>query len=92
MGTAADAHAGRTETSLVLALAPSVVRAERVEAGATAPLATLMPELRRAGVAAVSANGILGDPTGATAAEGATLLAALAADLAAAVDRWLASA
>jgi creatinine amidohydrolase len=36
----------------------------------------------------VSPNGVLGDPTGATAAEGAVVLAALTADLVAAVDRW----
>jgi creatinine amidohydrolase len=92
MGPWADAHAGRTETALLLALAPTMVRAERAEVGATAPLATLMPELQRAGVAAVSANGVLGDPTGATAAEGLDVLNALVADLLAAVDRWLAPA
>jgi creatinine amidohydrolase len=92
LGANADAHAGRTETSLLLALAPTMVRAERAETGAIAPLATLMPELQRVGVAAVSANGVLGDPTGATAAEGLGLLAALTADLLAAIDRWLAPA
>jgi mycofactocin precursor peptide peptidase len=91
VGADSDAHAGRTETSLLLALAPAMVRTERAEAGAIAPLATLMPELRRAGVGAVSPNGVLGDPTGATAGEGAALLTALAADLVAAVDRWRAA-
>ena len=38
-----DAHAGRTETSLVLALAPSSCGRDRAEAGATAPLAELAP-------------------------------------------------
>ena len=81
-----DAHAGRTETSLLLALDPSAVRLDRAEAGATAPLPELMPALRAGGVAAVSPNGVLGDPAGATAAEGEALLAALVADLERAVD------
>jgi creatinine amidohydrolase len=88
MGDDADAHAGRTETSMLLALAPSTVQLERAEAGATAPLSTLLPELRAAGVRAVSANGVLGDPTGAAAAEGRTLLGALTDDLVDALDRW----
>jgi len=69
-----DAHAGRTETSLMLALAPDTVRLDRGEPGSTAPLADTIDDLRTGGVAAVSANGILGDPTGATAAEGDALL------------------
>ena len=83
-----DAHAGRIETSLLLALRPAAVRLEAAVAGDRRPLRDLMPELRTGGVAAVSANGVLGDPTGASAAEGADLLAQLAADLAAAVERW----
>jgi mycofactocin precursor peptide peptidase len=49
-----------------------------------------MPELRRRGVRAVSPTGVLGDPAGASAAEGAALLGRLAADLLAAVDAWAA--
>ena len=47
-----------------------------------------MPALRAGGVRAVSRNGVLGDPAGATAAEGSRLLDRLAADLAAAVAAW----
>jgi creatinine amidohydrolase len=83
-----DAHAGRDETSLELALVPGRVRPGRAEAGNTRPLAELMPELRRSGVRAVSPNGVLGDPAGASAAEGAALLGRLLADLQAAVDAW----
>ncbi|HET9772647.1 MAG TPA: mycofactocin biosynthesis peptidyl-dipeptidase MftE [Acidimicrobiia bacterium] len=83
-----DAHAGRTETSLLLALAPESVRLAAAEPGDRRPLGSVMGELRRGGVAAVSANGVLGDPTGATAEEGERLVADLAADLVAAVDRW----
>ncbi|HET6548458.1 MAG TPA: mycofactocin biosynthesis peptidyl-dipeptidase MftE, partial [Solirubrobacter sp.] len=82
-----DAHAGRVETSLLLALAPELVGAAR-EAGNTAPLAELMPHLRAGGVRAVSANGVLGDPAGASADEGHALLAAAAADLRAFVEAW----
>jgi creatinine amidohydrolase len=81
-----DAHAGRTETSILLALDPAVVHLERAEAGATEPLRDLLGELRRGGVAAVAPNGVLGDPTGASAAEGTALLDGLVADLVAAVD------
>ena len=70
----ADSHAGRTETSIMLHLDPGAVRLDRAEAGDTHPLATILPELRRAGVAGVSPNGVLGDPTGASADEGAALL------------------
>lgn len=84
-----DAHAGRTETSLLLAVDPAAVRLEAVAAGDTRPLADLLPELRAGGVAAVSANGVLGDPAGASAGEGAALLDELSDQLAAAVaSRW----
>ena len=80
-----DAHAGRTETSLLLYLDPSVVRVELAQAGATEPLAQLLPVMRAGGVRAVSSNGVLGDPNGASAEEGADLFATLVADLVARV-------
>ena len=80
-----DAHAGRTETSLLLHLDPSVVRVELAQAGATEPLAQLLPAMRAGGVRAVSSNGVLGDPHGASAEEGADLFATLVADLVARV-------
>jgi mycofactocin system creatininase family protein len=83
-----DAHAGRTETSLLLHLDPAVVALDRAEAGATAPVGELMDVLRAGGTRAVSRNGVLGDPAGASAAEGAELLAVLGARLGAAVDTW----
>jgi mycofactocin system creatininase family protein len=85
-----DAHAGRTETSLMLAIDQSVVRADLAQAGCTEPIETLMPRLRAEGVRPISSNGVLGDPSGASAAEGRALLEAMTADLAAAVaGRWL---
>lgn len=82
-----DAHAGRTETSLLLALAPESVRHNELVAGRTEPLAELLPALRREGVRAVSASGVLGDPRGASADEGRALLAAMTEDLVALVAR-----
>jgi mycofactocin precursor peptide peptidase len=83
-----DAHAGRTETSILLALAPALVRADRAAAGATAGLAELLPALRSGGVAAVSPNGVLGDPAGASVDEGEALLDEMSGALRAALTRW----
>lgn len=80
-----DAHAGRTETSLLLALCPDAVHLDRAEAGERRPLTVIMDRLRRDGVAAVSPNGVLGDPNGASAAEGRELLETLVSDLTRAV-------
>jgi len=87
-----EPHAGRTETAMELALHPEQVDLARAEAGDTRPLASVAGLLRSEGVRAVSANGVLGDPTGATATEGEALLHALTADLVAAFDRWTAAA
>jgi mycofactocin precursor peptide peptidase len=83
-----DAHAGRIETSLMLALRGDAVALADAARGNVRPIAELMPTLRRDGVAAVSSNGVLGDPAGATADEGSALLEALVADLADAVQSW----
>jgi creatinine amidohydrolase len=72
----------------MLALAPERVRLELAAAGATAPLIELIPALRAGGVRAVSANGVLGDPAGASAAEGEALLADATARLVAVIDEW----
>jgi creatinine amidohydrolase len=73
-----DAHAGRTETSVMLHLAPASVALDLAAPGNVAPIDELMPALRRRGVRELAPNGVLGDPTGASAAEGARLLAAMA--------------
>ncbi len=83
-----DAHAGRTETSLQLALAPGRVRLDRAEPGDQRPIGELLPLLRESSVRAVSANGVLGDPAGASAAEGTVLLRELLDDLQRAVRAW----
>jgi mycofactocin precursor peptide peptidase len=76
-----DAHAGRVETSLMLAIAPERVWLDLAAAGNAAPLAELLPRLRVRGVRASAANGVLGDPAGASAEEGEALLAAALAEL-----------
>jgi mycofactocin system creatininase family protein len=83
-----DAHAGESETSMMLALAPNLVRMSRAEAGRPEPIVDLIEELRANGVRAVSPNGILGDPRSATANHGKALLTRLIIDLVAAVDEW----
>jgi len=119
-----DAHAGRTETSLMLALeAPTergrpnvrpsergrplarlpdlrttasgaaderttAVRGELAEAGNVAPFSELIDDLRSGGVRAVSPNGVLGDPAGASAEEGRELFTAAAAELCATIAEW----
>ena len=81
-----DAHAGRSETSVMLALDPDAVRLAEAGRGDVRPLPEIMPMLRQQGVRAVSANGVLGDPAGACAAEGERLLTRLAAGLDDALD------
>jgi mycofactocin system creatininase family protein len=83
-----EPHAGRPETSMALALDPARVHMQHAAAGDTRPPAQTWGLLRSEGVRAVSASGVLGDPRGAHAAEGAHLLDALAADLARAVASW----
>jgi creatinine amidohydrolase len=83
-----DAHAGRTETSLMLHVEPAVPAGRRAQAGVTTPLAELLPRLRAEGVRAVSPTGVLGDPAGASAAEGGALLDGLVTRLLEAVGAW----
>jgi len=71
----ADAHAGHTETSLLLHISPTDVLTDRWLPGNRTPLPELLGSMRRGGVAAVSRVGVLGDPTTATAAEGKRILA-----------------
>ncbi len=83
-----DAHAGHTETSILLALDPDMVHTDRLEPGNTEPLAALLPTLTRGGLAAASPNGVLGDPSDATAREGEQLLAHMVESLRDRLARW----
>ncbi|GAA0658034.1 mycofactocin biosynthesis peptidyl-dipeptidase MftE [Streptomyces thermocarboxydovorans] len=84
----ADAHAGRTETSLMLRLRPAAVRPERAVAGPTEPVRLLMDRLIAESVRGVSPSGVLGDPAGAGGAEGHGLLERMADRLADGVRAW----
>lgn len=84
----ADAHAGHTETSVLLHISPSAVRRDEWLPGNRAPLSELMPEMLRGGVAAVSSLGVLGDPTTATAADGRRIFAEMVDACAVRVTRW----
>ncbi len=84
-----DAHAGHTETSVLLHLSPETVCIDDLRAGNVAPLATLMPAMRRGGIAAVSEAGVLGDPTTATAASGARLFTEVVDGCVARIKRWV---
>jgi mycofactocin system creatininase family protein len=83
-----DAHAGRAETSLMLHVEPEWVARERAVPGVVTPIGELLLRLRADGVRSVSPTGVLGDPTGASAGEGAALLAALVDRLVAAARTW----
>lgn len=88
-----DHHAGLIETSIVMHLRPDLVL--DLPAGhpviVDRPLEELIPVLRRDGVSGVSADGVLGDPRGASAELGSALLDAFADDLVRAVECWSAA-
>ncbi len=86
-----DAHAGVTETALLLHLDPGAVRLDLAKPGEPRPVGELMDRLRAGGVRSVSPNGVLGDPRGATAAEGRRLLDELIGGCAAALDALVAT-
>jgi len=82
-----DAHAGHSETSILLAIDPDCVRVSAMEPGVSEPMSELLETLQLEGVRAVSPNGVLGDPTTATAAHGNELFLTLVADLANTIDK-----
>jgi creatinine amidohydrolase len=83
-----DAHAGYTETSVLLAVRPQAVEPASAETGCTEPLDSILPVLRTRGVAAVSPNGVLGDPAGASADEGERILSRWSDLLVADLNGW----
>ena len=74
---------------MLLHLEPGAVRRDLARTGELRPLTELMTRLRTEGVRPVSPSGVLGDPAGATAAEGRRLLAQEAANCAALLDTLL---
>lgn len=83
-----DAHAGASETSVMLAISPTGVDVDRLARGDTRPVGELLPQLRQDGVRGVSPNGILGDATAASEEHGRTALRRAAAELIAFVAGW----
>lgn len=69
-----DMHAGRTETSVMLHIRPDDVDMSRARPGASGEAADLVEQMRKDGVRGVSANGVLGDPSAATAEHGAAVV------------------
>ena len=88
----ADMHAGLTETSVMLHLHPGLVHMDLAQPGNTATPEELMPAMRAGGLRAVSPGGVLGDPTGATAAHGRAVLAMWVGSLSRRIDSLLAGA
>lgn len=83
-GAPADLHAGRIETSLMLAIDPGLVRLELAVAGPDASI----DELRRRGLRDVTPSGVLGDPEGASGSEGERFISAFVDDLVHRIERW----
>ncbi|MET4433112.1 mycofactocin biosynthesis peptidyl-dipeptidase MftE [Mycolicibacterium sp. 624] len=83
-----DAHAGHTETSVLLHISPEDVWLDERVPGNSAPLSELLPRMRDGGVAAVSPVGVLGDPMTATADEGARLLAEMVDTAVRRIEAW----
>ncbi|MEX2356414.1 MAG: creatininase family protein, partial [Thermaerobacterales bacterium] len=78
-------HAGLAETSQMLAVRPDLVREHAYEPGHVGPYNR--EQMFKGGIKGVSANGILGDPTGGSTAEiGEALLDALSDRLTAVVQ------
>jgi mycofactocin system creatininase family protein len=83
-----DAHAGHTETSVLLHISPEDVWTDECAPGNAAPLAELIGRMRRGGIAAVSPVGVLGDPTTASAADGERLFAEMVDTSVRRIETW----
>ena len=63
-------HAGEWETSMMLSIHPELVRMEQAEAGYTGDLQEAVASMFSGGVASISPNGAIGDPTAASPGHG----------------------
>jgi len=63
-------HAGEGETSEMLFFYPQLVQMERAVPGYTGNMLEILPELMTCGLSALTRNGVLGDPTAASASRG----------------------
>ncbi len=69
-----DMHAGHTETSVMLYVDPDKVQIDRIERGTVGDASALVEQMRTSGVAGVSVNGVLGDPTTASSEHGVEVM------------------
>jgi mycofactocin system creatininase family protein len=83
-----DLHAGQAETSMMLRLRSTAVRAERAVSGPREPIELLLDRLIGESVRGVSESGVLGDPCGANTQHGEDLLCEMAVQLARDVSEW----
>jgi len=85
----ADAHAGRVETSVMMAIRPDLVRElPPAQDGCELALGEVIGALRRSGVRSVSANGVLGNPAASSAELGESILGFWTENLTRSVDGW----
>ena len=84
-----DIHAGRTETSAMLALSPTLVKMEKIVSGPLLDLDDVSHEKSAFDMQMISGNGVLGDPNGASASEGSAIMGALTDSMLRAFDNYL---
>jgi creatinine amidohydrolase len=76
----------------MLHIAPNKVHADRIERGTLGDASALVAQMRTSGVAGVSGNGVLGDPTTATSEHGIAVMnlysSSLASHLATISNEW----
>jgi creatinine amidohydrolase len=76
----------------MLHIAPNKVHADRIERGTVGDASALVAQMRTSGVAGVSGNGVLGDPTTATSEHGIAVMnlysSSLASHLATISNEW----
>jgi creatinine amidohydrolase len=77
----------------MLHVAPAKVQTDLIEPGTVGDASSLVAQMRTSGVAGVSANGVLGDPTTATSEHGVAVMklysSSLAAHLATLTKEWI---
>ena len=73
----AGAHAGEFETSIMLYLRPDLVAVDKAQPGYVGDQLRIAPLVFEKGFRAVTANGVLGDPRDASAANGEAYMAAI---------------
>ena len=73
----AGAHAGEFETSIMLYLRPDLVAMDQAQPGYVGDQLSIAPLVFEKGFRAVTANGVLGDPRNASAANGEAYMAAI---------------